>query len=208
MVPIDVTAADSPFANVDLEIKPSVGDARVVRKVDFSAERPLRIAVYLPEKATGTVQFSASARDGTCVVGTGVATASGVLAGNLAAVVTLAVRHVTVCDPPLDGGTDAGGAGHPGGAGGAGGGAGLGGGAGSGASAGGPGNTGGVSSGGVGGGVGGVSAWAGAAGGVGGASWAFFAQPAATPATRASESTTVHRVSGFIGFLLVLPLRD
>jgi len=109
LVPIDVVG-DAPFSNVELRIFPSVGSAKTITHASFSSTAPLAIGIYLPEKASGTVQLRAEAIDGHCVVGRGMATALDVHAGVLSPTVTLSVVHVTGCDAPT-GGTDAGGAG-------------------------------------------------------------------------------------------------
>jgi len=107
LVPIDVVG-DAPFSNVELRIFPSVGYPKTVAHASFSSTTPLQIGIYLPEKAAGTVQLTAEAVDGLCVVGKGAATATDVRAGVLSTTVTLHVAHVTGCEAPT-GGTGAGG---------------------------------------------------------------------------------------------------
>lgn len=121
LVPIDVLG-DAPFSNVQLRILPSVGHTKVINDVSISSTTPLEIGIYLPEKASGTVQLAAEAVDGSCVVGRGAATATDVRAGLLSAAVTLRITHVTGCEPPSGGTgeTGAGGAASPGAGGGAG----------------------------------------------------------------------------------------
>lgn len=110
LVPVDVVG-DAPFSNVELRIFPSVGYTKTIPHASFSSTTPLAIGIYLPEKATGTVQLMAEAIEGLCVVGKGAATATDVRAGFLSATVTLPVTHVTGCEAPTGGtGDGAGGA--------------------------------------------------------------------------------------------------
>jgi len=109
LVPIDVVG-DAPFSNVELRIFPSVGYPKTMTHASFSSTAPLAIGIYLPEKASGTVQLRAEAVAGLCVVGRGTATAVDVRAGVLSPTVTLPIAHVPGCDAPT-GGTGAGGTG-------------------------------------------------------------------------------------------------
>ena len=63
--------------------------------------------MYLPSDMTGTVTFVAEVDNGDCVFGTGMATATGVQAGETTKAIDLVVMPTAQCTPIHDGGAGA-----------------------------------------------------------------------------------------------------